>query len=500
MVLASNLWQQAQSVLGLAAVGTTPSRNLTELFGSHLSPDAVILPPTYKRFHAEIQQRWTDFNAPSFNVGAIKPATPSDIQAIVKIAAANDIPFFVTGGGHGITNYSSFDGLSIELGKFNTIKINDAQDRITIGGAVKIHQLIQPLADIGRELPLGSCACVGVVGATLGGGIGGLHGRHGPLIDQLEQVEVVTAAGDLITASEKENQDLFWALRGAGSNFGIVTSATYRLPEISNGGYYINADFVYPAERNSSFWKVMAEFDRTLPSRLAITAVAFYDRVNHRPVIAVNAVYYGRMDDALPHLKPFDSLNPVMRNISSVPADGIMDAAFFNFFGNDNGACTPNQHINIFTVALKKFDASTFEAFFSKMNDFWKEYPDYQGRLLMQRYSTEGPMRTPDEATAYPNREIKTFMNIEGFYSDPSIDDAVNKFSIEGRRHFIESSGCDKFAAYSNYARGDEGPIAWYGERKLAKLAALKRKWDPNQLFSANNPVPLHWPGEQGDL
>ncbi|KAK3995182.1 hypothetical protein QBC44DRAFT_320654 [Cladorrhinum sp. PSN332] len=497
MVLVSDLWHQTQRVLGLSAV---TSWNLTELFGPHLSKDAVIVSPTDKRFHAKIQQRWTDFDAPSFSVGAIKPATAEDIQNIVKIAAKNDIPFFVTAGGHGISNYSAFDGLSIDLGKFNTVNFNDAQDRLTIGGSTKIHQLIQPLADNGRELPLGSCECVGVVGATLGGGIGGLHGRHGLLIDQLESVQVVTAAGDLITASETENEDLFWALRGAGSNFGIVTSATYRLPKISNKGYYVNADFVYPAAANSSFWKVMAEFDDTLPSRLAITAVAFFDRVNNRPVIAVNAVYYGALDEALPHLKPFDTLNPVMRNISSVPAQGIMDAAFFNFFGNDNGACTPNQHINIFTVALKKFDAQTFEGVFEKMNKFWRAYPDYQGRLLMQRYSTEGPMRVPDESTAYPNRDVKTYMNIEGFYTDPKIDGAVNKFSIDGRKHIIENSGCEKFATYSNYARGDEGPIAWYGERKLAKLAELKRKWDPNQRFSVDNPVPLYWPQEQGDL
>lgn len=127
-------------------------------------------------------------------------------------------------------------------------------------------------------------------------------------------------------------------------------------------------------------------------------------------MIAVNAIYYGDLGEARPFLEPFQSLKPERSNISSVPAEEIMDAAFFNFFGMDNGACTPNQHVNIYTVSLKRFDAQTFEAFFSKLVDFWHANPNYQGRLLMQRYSNEGPMAVDDDATAYAYRDVKTFM------------------------------------------------------------------------------------------
>jgi FAD/FMN-containing dehydrogenase len=268
------LWQK---VLGLTA-----SANLTSLYGPYLSPRAEILHPTDNNFYAKLQQRWTNYKAPSYGIGAVKPATAHDVQAIVRISVANNIPFFVTGGGHGISDYQSFNGLSIDLSHFNTIESSPRGDRITIGGAVKIHQLIKPLAELGRELPLGSCACVGVIGATLGGGIGGLHGHRGLLIDLLEEVEMVTSTGDLIKASSTTNEDLFWALRGAGSNFGIVTSATYRLPKVSNNGMYVNADYVYPAEANQSFFKIMADFDESLPSRLAITAVSFFNRMTNK--------------------------------------------------------------------------------------------------------------------------------------------------------------------------------------------------------------------------
>lgn len=197
----------------------------------------------------------------------------------VKIASTNKIPFFTTGGGHGIADYHAFDGLSIDLSHFSSIHLDGSTGFLTIGGSTKIRQLIKPLYQAGRELPLGSCACVGIVGATLGGGIGSLHGHRGLMLDALESVRIVTANGMLLQASETEHADLFWALRGAGSNFGIVTSATYKVPEASNKGMYMNADFVYPASANQSFWKVMQDFDSILPARLAITAVAFYNRV-----------------------------------------------------------------------------------------------------------------------------------------------------------------------------------------------------------------------------
>lgn len=180
-----------------------------------------------------------------------------------------------------------------------------------------------------------------------------------------------------------------------------------------------------------------------------------------------------------------------MVNISTVTSRALMDAAFFSFFGGNNGACVPNQHINIYTVALKQIHVPTFESFFAKLDDFWRAFPDYQGRLLLQKYGTDAVVDVPDEESAYAHREVTTFMNIEGFYTDPTIDDAVDAFVGPARDEFARWSGFDELSVYSNYARGDEGAAAWYGERKLAELTRLKQKWDPQGLFSVHNPVPV---------
>ena len=110
-----------------------------------------------------------------------------------------------------------------------------------------------------------------MLGATLGAGVGALQGLHGLLIDSLESVDLVTASGKLVTASEKENEDLFWGIRGAGYNFGIVTSATYRIYDATNQGQVVNADFLFSASQNRSVWEMLQSYDTTLPPELGLT-------------------------------------------------------------------------------------------------------------------------------------------------------------------------------------------------------------------------------------
>lgn len=118
---------------------------------------------------------------------------------------------------------------------------------------------------------------MGIIGSTLGAGVSSLQGHRGLLIDTLVSVRLITAAGNAITASEHENADLFWGIRGAGANFGIVTSATYEVFEATNQGQVLNTNFLYPASANRSIWEILQSFDNTLPSRLAINIAVGYD-------------------------------------------------------------------------------------------------------------------------------------------------------------------------------------------------------------------------------
>lgn len=127
-------------------------------------------------------------------------------------------------------------------------------------------------------------------------------------------------------------------------------------------------------------------------------------------MLAVNAIFYGPLKEGKKHVEAFEKMSPIMTNVSMVPAWDIIDAAFFRSFGQDNGACKPNQHINIYSVALKQMHRPTFESFFAELVEFWKANPAFQGRWLMQRYSTDGARKVADVDSAYGYRHAKMFM------------------------------------------------------------------------------------------
>lgn len=119
-----------------------------------------------------------------------------------------------------------------------------------------------------------------MIGVTLGAGVGPLQGLHGLVLDALKSVHLVTASGELITVSSTENADLFWALRGAGANFGIITSANYTIHDATNNGQLINADFIYPAAANRSLFTLLASFDDYIPPELALGIEMLYNHTS----------------------------------------------------------------------------------------------------------------------------------------------------------------------------------------------------------------------------
>lgn len=123
----------------------------------------------------------------------------------------------------------------------------------------------------------GQCYCVGFTGAALGGGVGPYSGLYGAISDSLSSVEMVTGTGDLITVSAEEHSDLFWGLKGAGFNYGIATSLTWKVYDASNGGFAMNADLIFPANMSRSVWSVAQSFVGKQPKELAITFAVRYD-------------------------------------------------------------------------------------------------------------------------------------------------------------------------------------------------------------------------------
>ncbi|KAK3945061.1 hypothetical protein QBC46DRAFT_336908 [Diplogelasinospora grovesii] len=493
--------------------------NITQTFQSSFSPGTKIYLASDPNFANETTQRWTVYEEPTY-AAAIIPALASDVQTIVKIAGRYGIPFLATGGGHGLSTTLSKiqNGISIDLSRFKNVTINEAASTVTVGGANVFSDVFETVWNAGKEMATGSCACPGIVGATVGGGVGRLQGLHGLIIDTLVSVVMVTADGSLVTASETENADLFWGVRGAGPNFGIILWATYKIFDQTNGGYAFNADFIFPANESHNHWQALKEVSKNMPAELALISGINYNEAHGGLNILVNAVYYGPEAEGRALIAPFYNNNPLVSNTSYVHVSQLISVAAFGLFADTQ--CDKGKHVNTYTVGATGVDVPTWDAHVQNFTALYQTYP--QARLstaFVETFPNQAVLEADGSKTAVPqkHREITNYVFVTpslpslspmgnfqlttrenerkkrlwGYnYADPSIDTQINQFASSARTAFTATSGFEDLELYVTYAHGDEGPQTWYRE-KLGQLEQLKRKWDPNQLFGFMNPVPL---------
>ena len=212
----------------------------------------------------------------------------------MKIARSINFPFLGTGGRHSSASTlgNINHGLSIDLSKLNSVEVDAEAGTLTIGGGTRFGQITQPVYEAGYQMrqyfpetissdpdetdvfpAIGSCACPGMVGATIGGGVGRWQGLDGLIIDSLLSVRLVTANGKLIHVSKDSHADLYWAIRGAAANFGIITSATYKMSPQTNNGQMLSADFILPAASNGSYFDMLQSLQDNMPAELATIAI-----------------------------------------------------------------------------------------------------------------------------------------------------------------------------------------------------------------------------------
>ncbi|KAL4998573.1 hypothetical protein BDV10DRAFT_201248 [Aspergillus recurvatus] len=474
------------SLLAAGASNQVEGLNLTALYGPGLSDSAQIVYASEPGFE-EITPRWTLYRPPTY-YGAIIPATEADIQHIVRTSVEHDIPFLATGGGHGLTGtLGQFHGITIELSNFNTVELDERTSQITVGGGTKYSETYEPMFNAGKMMGLGNTPCIGAVGATLGGGVGIGQGMFGLGIDALLSVRLVTASGDLVVASRTENQDLFWAIRGAGANFGIVTSATFQLYHAINGGIVALNVFTYTPEQNRSVWEALQSYDENIPDELSFHLAAGINVTTRETFIVVESDYHGSPAEAERLLRPFIEVGPTSVQSTTIPWTQI----YGTIHAADRRLCTPGQYMNEYTIALKRTDVDAFTAYFNELHALWEGEERYDGDWIIARSPTRVTRLVPDEETVFPHRDAITHLLFGNYYSDPSLDSTINPWMRDVRARFQATSGYDELHAYTNFAQGDEGPAAWYGSAKTERLKELKRKWDPNGLFGYHNPVLL---------
>lgn len=414
----------------------------------------------------------------------VRCANTADIVNAVRFARENDLPIAVRGGGHNVAGSSLNDGgIVIDLSLMNGVHVDPAAKTVRAQGGATWGDVDRETQQFGLAAPGGNVSSTGVGGLTLGGGMGHLRRKLGLSIDNLLSVEIVTADGQVRTANATENADLFWAVRGGGGNFGVVTSFEFRLHQVGPmvalcAPFYSLADAptVLPA------WR---DFMATAPEEISSIALiwgippveAFPAELHHKPVLILVAVYAGEAEAGQAALQPLRELAAPALDLSQPMPYTVMQSAFDAFF-------PPGLLYYWKSLYLDGLGADTLDAVLG----YAAERPSPQTLITLWHHGGASA-RVGAEETAFGRRDAPFMLSFESTWTDPR----------ETARNIAWTR-----AAWSDMHRFSSGQLylnfAGFGEEKEAlvraaygpnyeRLAALKRQYDPTNLFRMNQNI-----------
>lgn len=405
-----------------------------------------------------------------------------DVQAAVRFARDRGLQLSVKGGGHAFAaNTVGEGGLLIDLSPMKGIEIDPATKTARIEAGLKWGEF-DPLAqEHGLASPGGTVSTVGVAGYTLGGGSGFLARKHGMAIDNLLSVAVVTARGELVVASADENPDLFWALRGGGGNFGVATSFEFRLHEV--GPEVLAGQVFHRFEDAPAVLRFYRDFMATAPEE--IQCYPFFLHVP--PLDLFPEEYHGQLvlDLVVFHAETGPAAETALRPLVEA-GDPFMSAV------------GPQEYASV----LKTFDAGlpSGQRYDSRAHDLpdlteaaidtlIEHLPGMVGEFSSAYLGAAGGSvaRVDPTATAFPHRDAAFSFHIMAGWTTPEQDAEVTRWvrQFHGAMALHATGG-----VYVNVlGAGEEDRIrAAYGVN-YARLAELKRKWDPENLFRMNHNI-----------
>jgi FAD/FMN-containing dehydrogenase len=412
-------------------------------------------------------------------------ASTADVVAAVRHAREHDLPIAVHGGGHGVTGAAVCDdGVMIDLRGLSTVAVDPAARTVSCGGGTNWGQMDEATTAHGLVVPGGRVPTTGVGGLTLGSGSSWFERKFGLTCDSLLAAELVTADGEVVTASDDENAELFWGLRGGGGNFGVVTRFDFRahpIPPLVFGGM-----LMFPHERVGDVLAHYRDFMAGAPDEVG-GAAAFIsappeefvpEPVRGKPVFGLIVAYCGDPDEGRRMLAPLVEYGP--------PAVAMVDAMPY----------TAVQRL------IEPGNPAGLRNYWSA--DFLEDLPDEAISVLAEHTArAPSPMtqviilpgggavrRTPEDAMAFGERDAPWNIHFLAMWGDPA-DDERNIAWTRGLSRAMDAYK-RKGRVYLNFI-GDEGQERVsnaFGPEKWARLVALKDRWDPDNLFRLNQNIP----------
>jgi FAD/FMN-containing dehydrogenase len=403
----------------------------------------------------------------------LRPKSVGDVQAGVRFAAGTGLSLSVRGGGHSFAGFgTNDDGVVIGLSELADVEVIDKERHLVrIGGGATWGQVAAALAPYGLAISSGDTKSVGVGGLTLTGGIGWKVRKYGLALDNVVAAEVVTAGGEVVRASAEENPELFWAIRGGGGNFGIVTAFEFAAHPTTDVFY---GRIAYPASEAATVLQGWADYLRTAPEEL--TSVANFANPfagGPEAPVEIHVAFDGDDPDlAARAIDPLRRLGTVIDDdVELKPyADTLVDGA------------TPPQGIQLLTRSAFVDKASVPEAL-----RILVEVGAAEGSPFIAIRSVGGAVsRVPDDATAYAHRQAELMFVTTIVGPQPVVEAARPALEAIWARLVPHVNG-----AYANFLASatEEDVAAVYPAQTYERLAAVKRQYDPGNLFARNHNV-----------
>jgi FAD/FMN-containing dehydrogenase len=406
-------------------------------------------------------------------------ATPRDVALAIAVARERDLPLAVRGGGHSIPGQSVCDGgIVADLCGMRYASVDPANRRMRAGGGALLEDLARAGQDYGLAVPAGHISHTGIGGITTGGGVGWLQRRHGLTIDSLESVQVVTADGEVVEASEHANPDLFWGIRGGGGNFGVVTEFRFRAhpvgPVVLAGMLAFEIDRAHEAIAASRALQEQGHEDLTVFEVLAVAPPAppFPPHLQGGPVCLLGMCWAGDVDAGNRAIAPLRALRPALDLVGPMPYLALQ-------FMIDDTAPHGLRHYS-------KARWLTSDDAIGPMIDAFADAPSPFSSIILNRMG--GAIgRVGADATAFAHRDAHSSAWIINSWTPEMGEDSDHVAWV--RRGFDAAEPWAK-GVYVN-AIADEGAVrSAYPPATWDRLVEVKRRWDPENVFRLNQNIP----------
>ncbi len=398
-------------------------------------------------------------------------ANTADVMQTVQFAAAHDVLVAVRAGGHSSSGKSVCDdGLMIDLSAMREVKVDPARRVARVQGGALLSDLDRAAQAHGLVCTAGTVSHTGIGGLTLGGGMGHLARQYGLTIDHLRAAEVVTAKGARLHASDDDNPDLFWGVRGGGGNFGIVTSFEFNLHKF--GTTIQRAQLVYPLPMARRMMKFLSQYADELPDETTLESALVSTPDNQR-ILSISILHAGPIEVAERHLNAFKA-------VASPVAHELKTMSYLDLQTEDDVRYGPGQNAYLKAGLIRALTDEPIDAMLANIEE--ATLPTAQAIAFLQLGGAIS--RVDARATAYAHRDAAYAIVMPIVWQDPSLSDAILSWEHSAWKRVEPLTR----GTYVNFLAADDPKRRVrdsYGIN-FERMIELKNKYDPSNLFRLN--------------